>query len=103
MDAAFHEFAHPAPLYGPIEGSRYGCTAGISGPSEETFGAWRDVLLTSGWTVAENGARVRVTRDGLVVVLSDDGSTALLRITADEPTDCNTARANADEGEVVGC
>ena len=103
VDAAFHEFAHPAPLYGPIEGSRYGCTAGISGPSEETFGAWRDVLLTSGWTVAENGARVRVTRDGLVVVLSDDGSTALLRITADEPTDCNTARANADEGEVVGC
>ena len=33
VDAAFHEFPHPAPLYGPIEGSRYGCTAGIYGPT----------------------------------------------------------------------
>ena len=103
VDAAFHEFAHPALLYGPIEGSRYGCTAGIYAPAEESFGPWREVLLASGGTVAEDAERVRVTRGGLVVVLSQDGSTAILRISADEPTDCDVARAHTDEGGVVGC
>ena len=103
VDAAFHEFTHPALLYGPIEASRYGCTAGIYGPAEDTFGLWREVLLGSGWTVAEDGKRVRVTRGGLVAVLSQDGSTALLRISADEPTDCDEARTQTGEGEVVGC
>ena len=103
VDAAFHEFTHPKLLYGPIEGSRYGCTAGIYGPAEETFGPWREVLLGSGWTVAEDAERIRVTRGGLVAVLSQDGGTALLRISADEPTDCDEARTQTDEGEVVGC
>ena len=103
VDAAFHEFTHPAPLYGPIEGSRYGCTAGIYGSAAETFGPWREVLLGSSWTVAEDEGRVQVTRGGLVVVLSQDGGTALLRISADEPTDCDEARAHTGEGEVVRC
>ena len=103
VDAAFHEFAHPAPLYGPIEGSRYGCTAGIYGPADQSFGLWREVLLGSGWKVAEDADLVQVTRGGLVAVLSQDGGTALLRISADEPTECDAARAHADMGEVVGC
>ena len=103
VDAAFHEFAHPALLYGPIEGSPYGCTAGIYDPAGEGFGHWREVLLGSGWTVAEDAERVRVTRGGLVAVLSQDGSTPLLRITADEPTDCDEARAHTGDGEVVVC
>jgi hypothetical protein len=85
VDAAFHEFPHPAPLYGPVEGSRYGCTAGIDGPADETFAQWREALLTSGWTVAHDQARVTVTQGDLVAVLSRDGETALLRITAGDP------------------
>jgi len=103
VDAAFHEFPHPALLYGPIEGSRYGCTAGIYDPAGEGFDHWREVLLGSGWTVSEDAERIRVTRGGLVAVLSQDGGTALLRITADEPTDCDEERTQTSEGQVVGC
>ena len=103
VDAAFHEFPHPALLYGPIEGSPYGCTAGIDGHADDTFASWRDVLVSSDWSVADDTGRVRLTHGDLVAVLYRDGDTALLRVTANEPTECDQTSSDADGGEVVAC
>jgi hypothetical protein len=101
VDAAWAAFHHPAPLYGPIEGSRHGCTAGIDG-GPAAFAAWRQALIASGWTVVEDDQRVHVRRAGVHAVLTLDGDVPMLRISTGEPASCH--RAGPADGEVAaGC
>lgn len=91
VDGAWHQVEHPAPywLYGPVEGTRSGCTAAISGDPDASFEAWRRSLLGSGWEVVSDGRQVEVREGDVSLVLRRDGDlvslTAAAGATACEP------------------
>lgn len=98
VDAAWHEIDHPAPywLYGPIEGTGAGCTAGISGDDQEGFRAWREALLRSGWRVVDDvDATVTVTDNERRAVLRRAGELTTLTMTSAADT-CRQAPPTED-------
>ncbi|QIK76343.1 hypothetical protein [Nocardioides piscis] len=106
VDAAFHQVAHPAPywLYGPLSGSPLGCTAGIEGPTEESFPAWRSSLLDSGWDVEQDGPEVVVVRGGVRLTLYRDGELSMLHASVAEADDCEDGRStDLGDGQVSIC
>lgn len=104
VDAAWHEVDHPAPywLYGPVEGTRSSCTAGVSGDGEDAFRAWRESMLRSGWRVVEDGdAAVTVQDGGRRAVLRRAGGLTTLTMTTGTGT-CPDPSPSQDR-VVVGC
>ena len=72
VDATFAELPRRAPIYGPVEGSRFGCTAAVYGTGAETFAAYADAFRDlEGWTVTdEREARFVMERDGVRVAMT---------------------------------
>ena len=69
VDEAFRSFDRPAPLYGPIDGTRFGCTAAVYGAGTETLGP-APVPPDSGWHVVRDRHRVVVSERHLTAVLT---------------------------------
>ncbi|HEX6515004.1 MAG TPA: hypothetical protein VF049_05500, partial [Nocardioidaceae bacterium] len=81
-----------------------GCTAGIDGPVEEAFAAWRGALLESGWAVEEDAAEVVVERAGVRVTLLRDAGTAMLNVATTDAGSCDDGRtATPGDGQVAAC
>jgi hypothetical protein len=82
VEETWGELPRPAPLYGPIEGTPEGCTAGISGDPDAAFAAWADALRQlDGWRVVRDDADLLAVRraDGVTAVLAR-GDVATLRV-----------------------
>lgn len=106
VDAAFAALPHPAPywLYGPLSAGPSGCTAGIDGPVEEAFAAWRGALIGSGWAVEQDAAEVVVERAGVRVTLLRDAGTAMLNVATTDAGPCDDGRtASLGDGQVAAC
>ena len=72
VDEVFAELPRPTPLYGPVEGSRHGCGAGVDGGAAG-YDAWAAALRElDGWRVVHD-------EDGVLAVRRDDGITVVLR------------------------
>lgn len=70
VDEVFAELPRPARLYGPVEGTRAGCTAAVAG--DESFEAWAAELRDlDGWEVQQDQPRRVVVRraDGVTITL----------------------------------
>lgn len=82
VDATFAELPRRAPIYGPIQGSRYGCTAAVSGDGAEAFASYADVFRDlEGWTVnADRPARFVMERDGIRVALFTQDRRAMIEV-----------------------
>lgn len=106
VDAAFHVPAHPAGhyLYGPISGSRYGCTAAIhSDDRSASFDAWRRALLESGWRVSRDDRVVEVEYDGVRLRLERGDGIAMLTASLATGGDCAGGAGITVDGQVDAC
>ena len=76
VDATFAELPRRAPIYGPVQGSRFGCTAAVYGTGAETFAAYADAFRDiEGWTVTDDrAARFVMERDGVRVSMRMEGA-----------------------------
>lgn len=72
VDEVFAELPRPTTLYGPLEGSRHGCGAGVSG-GEAAYDAWAAALRDL------DGYRVVHDEGGVLGVRRPDGITVVLR------------------------
>lgn len=72
VDEVLADLPRPTRLYGPIEGSRYGCGAGVDGGAEG-YAAWAEALR------GLEGYEVVHDEDGVLAVRRDDGITIVLR------------------------
>lgn len=90
VDEVFAGLPRRAPIYGPIEGSATGCTAGVSGPGAESFeeyaAAFRDL---DGWTItSDTDRRLEMERDEVRVSLRLLGAPdrmAVLEVSVGDP------------------
>ena len=76
VDRTWRELPRPAPVYGPIEGSRTSCTAGVAGDGAQTFPAYAGALRElNGWRVeVDRPERFVAVRDGVRITVSLVGS-----------------------------
>lgn len=76
VDATFAALPRRAPLYGPVEGTRDGCTAAVDGEGATTFTAYAAAFRTlDGWRVTvDRSDRFVMERDGVRVVMRLDGA-----------------------------
>ncbi|MFC4784765.1 hypothetical protein ACT8ZV_09835 [Nocardioides sp. MAHUQ-72] len=84
VDRAFARLPRPALIYGPLEASHTGCTAGIAG-GRESYDAFRVALLGAGWHLVSKGSdRTVMRRGGLLATLTlDEGVQPMLHIELD--------------------
>jgi hypothetical protein len=88
VDEVFAGLPRPTPLYGPLEGTRHGCGAGVAG-GEEAFDSWVTTLRDlEGWRVTHDETDVLAVRrdDGITVVLRG-GDVPILFVSTAEGTD----------------
>lgn len=72
VDQVYAELPRPARIYGPVEGTRQGCTAAVSGDAGEVFDAWAVELRDlDGWEVVDDAPRRVVVQraDGVTITL----------------------------------
>ena len=71
VDRTWRELPRPAPVYGPIEGTRTSCTAGVAGDGARTFASYAGSLRDlDGWRVTvDRPERFVVVRDGVRVTV----------------------------------
>jgi len=76
VDETFAELPRRSPIYGPVEGSRTGCTAAVSGTGAESFAAYADAFRDlEGWTVTvDRPDRFVMQRDGVRVAMRLGGA-----------------------------
>lgn len=101
VDEVFAELPRPTHLHGPIEGSRYGCGAGVDGGAK-AFEQWSQALRgLPGYEVVHDRPRVLAVRreDGITVVLRR-GAVPVLTVSTREGTDLGDAPRQ--DGVVVG-
>jgi hypothetical protein len=95
VDEVFAGLPRPTRLYGPLEGTRHGCGAGVDG-GEEAFDAWASTLRDlDGWRVIHDETDVLAVRrdDGITIVLRG-GDVPVLFVSTAEGTDLGH---NSDE------
>jgi hypothetical protein len=88
VDEVFAELPRPTRLYGPVEGTRHGCGAGVAG-GEEAFDSWATALRDlDGWRVIHDEPEVLAVRrdDGITIVL-ERGDVPVLSVSTAEGTD----------------
>ena len=76
VDATFTELPRRAPIYGPVGGSRYGCTAAVSGDGAEAFASYAEAFRgLDGWAVTvDRSDRFVMERDGVRVAMRSEGA-----------------------------
>lgn len=88
VDEVFAGLPRPTDLYGPIEGTRYGCGVGVDG-GDGGFEAWADLLRNlDGYDVVRDQPRLVAVRreDGITIVLRR-GAVSVLSVSTREGTD----------------
>ncbi len=77
VDATFAELPRRAPIYGPVGGSRYGCTAAVSGEGAEAFASYAEAFRDlDGWAVTRDRSdRFVMERGGVRVAMWSEGCT----------------------------
>lgn len=101
VDEVFRELPRPTPLYGPVEGDRHGCGAGVGGDAD-AFDAWARALRDlDGWQVVHDrrGGLVLRRGDGITLTLRD-GDVPILTVSTREGPD--RADRPSQEGVVGG-
>lgn len=69
VDEVFADMPRPALIYGPVGGTRTGCTAGVSG-GENSFTAYAEALRRPGWEVAvDEPDRFVADKDGIRITV----------------------------------
>ncbi|MEJ7796076.1 MAG: hypothetical protein WKF50_11025 [Nocardioides sp.] len=76
VDATFAELPRRAPIYGPVEAGRTGCTAAVDAAGAEAFTAYADAFRElTGWTViVDHPDRFVMQRDGVRVAMWLEGA-----------------------------
>lgn len=82
VDAVFAELPRRDPLYGPVEGTRHGCTAAVDGEGQESFEEYADAFRElDGWRVrTDEPGRFVMDRDGVRVSLGMSDGLAMLTV-----------------------
>ena len=104
VDRAFQDVPHASPywLYGPISGSPLGCTAAIHGDHAESFPAWRQALIGSGWTVERDDTEVVVADHGVRLTLFTQDGLSMLNASSEDADDCTDGRSTSYGDGIVG-